>query len=132
MNSSDIIAALALVIAMVSIWLSYRTSRFNKQLVSAEKRTHARTVLYNVWIEAKKMRSLLRRAVKYKGIELPVGIDEIEVQLSENIEELEKGLALLEEYSTDDPLFWEKYVMKAKKVEALMMRVGPMIDELEW
>lgn len=131
MNSSDIIAAFALVIALISIWLSYRTSRFNKQLVSAEKRTHAHTVLFSVWIEAKELRSLLRRAVKYKGIELPAGIDEIEAQLSESIENLDKGLAWLQDKNPDDPLLLEKYIMNAKKVEALMKRVGPMINGLE-
>lgn len=130
MITADIIALFAILISLISFWLSYRTTRLNKQLAAAEKRTQSHTVLFGVWIDAKELRSLVCTAMK-GDCQLPEGIVEIEAQLSDIIENLEKRLAWLQTRASDDPLLLEEYKLYAKQAEALIKQVGPMIKGLE-
>ena len=131
MTISDIIALLALLIALFSLWLSYRSMSLNKQLVAAEKRTHTHNVLFGVLLEAEELHSLIRNGLECKGVELPAGVEIIETQLSDMINNLKERLAWLQAKNSDDPLLLEEYKAHALKVEAILKQVGPRIKGLE-
>jgi hypothetical protein len=82
MNTSDTIAALALVISLVSFWLSYRAAQLAKTVSAAEKRTQAHSILVSALLEVQELLALIRGGVMCKESDatLVQGLNGIEDQ----------------------------------------------------
>lgn len=132
MGTSDIIASLALIISLVSFWLSYRAARLTKLASAAEKRTQAHSILVGVLLEAENLLSLVRTGTKYKGtdVTLPNGLSGIESQLATMIERISERLNWLREKTNDDPVLLEEYKTFALEVESRVKQAAPMIRGL--
>jgi len=132
MSTSDIISSLALVISLVSFWLSYRAARLAKMVTAAEKRTQAHSILVGVLLEAEELLSLVRAGTAYKGtdVTLPEGLERIESQLATMTERIPERLNWLREKSSDDPVRLEEYKTFALEVESRVKQVAPMIRGL--
>lgn len=132
MSASDIIASLALVISLVSFWLSYRAARLAKMVSAAEKRTQAHSILVGVLLEAEELLSLVRAVAICGGSEvtLPERFGEMESQLAAITERIPERLNWLREQNSEDPVLLEEYKAYSLEVEARVKRVAPMIREL--
>jgi len=132
MQISDVIASLALVVSLVSFWLSYRSARLTKLVAAAEKRTQAHSILVAVLLEAQDLQNVVRVGMNYKGDEfrVPEGLDSIESQLATMIESISGRLAWLRGKTSEDPLQLEEYKAYAMEVESRVRRLAPMVREL--
>lgn len=133
MNTSDIIALLALAVSLISFWLSFRANRFTRILSAAEKRTQSHSVLVAVLIEVQELLSLAHAATKYKvkDVVFPEGLENIEKQLSDMATKISQCLEWLRVGGTDDPVKLEEYKSYALEVESKVKQVGPLIRNLE-
>lgn len=132
MSTSDIIASLALIIALVSFWLSYRAARLEKMVSAAEKRTQAHSILVGVLLEAEELLSLVRAGINYGGTSatLTKGLSGLESQLVSMTEGIPERLNWLREKYSEDPIQLEEYKTFALEVESRVKKVAPMIREI--
>jgi hypothetical protein len=115
MSTSDTIASLALVVALISFWLSYRAARLSNRVAAAEKRTQAYSVLVGTLLEAQSLHALVRSATEYKGkdVTFPTSLKDVEAQ------------------GSDDPVSLEEYKAYVLEVDSRIKQVAPMIRGLE-
>ena len=132
MQTSDIVALLALVVSLISFWLSYRAARLGKLVAAAEKRTQSHAILLGVLLEAEELLRLVRKVINYKGFELaiPSGLDGIGSQLAAMVTSIPKRLTWLRTAASDDPIVLEEYKAYALEVESRIHQISPMIREL--
>lgn len=132
MSASDIIASLALVISLVSFWLSYRAARLTKMVSAAEKRTQAHSILVGVLLEAEEFLSLVRAGAAYEGTNatLTKALGELESQLVAMTEGIPERLNWLREKNSEDPILLEEYKTYALEVESRVKKVAPVIRGL--
>ena len=132
MSASDIIASLALVISLVSFWLSYRAARLTKMVSAAEKRTQVHSILVGVLLEAEEFLSLVRAGAAYEGTNatLTKALGELESQLVAMTEGIPERLNWLREKNSEDPILLEEYKTYALEVESRVKKVAPVIRGL--
>lgn len=132
MQTSDIIASFALVIALISLGLSYRAASLSRLVAAAEKRTQAHSILVGVLLEAEELLYLVRVGINHKGDEfvVPEGLDRIEAKLSETVAKIPGRLAWLRQKTSDDPIVLEEYKAYALEVESRVKQIAPMVREL--
>lgn len=132
MSTSDMIASLALIISLVSFWLSYRAARLTKMVSAAEKRTQAHSILVGVLLEAEALLSLVRAGINHEGISatLTKALSGLESQLVAMTEVIPGRLNWLREKNSEDPVLLEEYKTFALEAESRVKRVAPMIREL--
>jgi hypothetical protein len=132
MQTSDIVALLALVVSLVSFWLSYRAARLIKLVAAAEKRTQSHVILIGVLLEAEELLRIVRKVINSKGSEvaLPIGLDGIESQLAAMVTSIPKRLTWLRTAVSEDPVILEEYKAYALEVESRIHQISPMIREL--
>jgi hypothetical protein len=133
MNASDKIALLALAVALLSLWFSYRTHNTAKRLTAAEKRTEVHSILVGVLIEAQELRYCIQAGVSNKSIEqsLREKLMALEGQLSQMVSMLEERVAWVRSKISDDPLILEEYKTYALEVAARVKQAAPGIKSME-
>lgn len=134
MSTSDIIASLALIIALVSFWLSYRAAHLAKMVSAAEKRTQVHSILNGVLLEAEELLSLVRAGINYyegTNATLTEGLNGLESQLVSMTEVIPERLNWLREKYSEDPTQLEEYKIYAFEVESRVKKVAPMIREIK-
>ena|SRR5665647_293196 len=132
MSASDIIASLALIISLVSFWLSYRAARLTKMVSAAEKRTQAHSILVGVLLEAEELLSDLRECITSERTDITIanGLNGLESQLVAISESIPERLDWLREKDFDDPILLEEYKIFALEAESRVKKVAPMIRGL--
>jgi hypothetical protein len=132
MQTSDMISLLALLVSLISFWLSYRATRFSKLVLAAEKRTQSHAILVGVLLEAEELLRLVRKVLNCKGSEVtpPPGLSQIESQLATMADSIPKRLDWLRTAGSDDPVVLEEYKAYALEVESRIRQISPMIREL--
>lgn len=133
MSASNQIALLALVVSLISFWLSYRAHTAARRVSAAEKRTEAHSVLLGVLLEAQDLRDHLQSALRHSHVEAPyrerlIGIG---AQLSDTVSTIEVRLKWLRSKESEDPIKLEDYKSHALEVEARIRNLAPQIKELE-
>ena len=133
MSTSDTIAAVALAISLMSLWLSYRAVQSARMVSAAEKRTQAHSILVNALLEAQELLALVRGGIVYKGTDstLLQQLGALEGQLKNMTERIPERLNWLRERNSDDPVLLEEYKTYALDVESRIKRVAPMIREVQ-
>jgi hypothetical protein len=133
MSTSDTIASLALVVALISFWLSYRAARLSNRVAAAEKRTQAYSVLVGTLLEAQSLHALVRSATEYKGkdVTFPTSLKDVEAQLADMTANITKRLEWLRGKGSDDPVSLEEYKAYVLEVDSRIKQVAPMIRGLE-
>lgn len=132
MQTSDTISLLALVVSLVSFWLSYRATRLSKLAAAAEKRTQSHAILVGVMLEAEDLLRLVRKFLNYKGSEItePTGMNGIESQLTAMTKSIPMRLEWLRSAVSDDPVVLEEYKAYALELESRIRQISPMIRAL--
>lgn len=133
MSASDQIALLALVVSLLSFWLSYRAHTTARRVNAAEKRTEAHSILLGVLLEAQDLRDHLQSALGNSHVEgsLRDRLIGIGVKLSETISNIEDSLKWLRSKESEDLIKLEDYRLHALEVEARIRNLAPEIKELE-
>lgn len=133
MSASDQIALLALVVSLLSFWLSYRAHTTARRVNAAEKRTEAHSILLGVLLEAQDLRDHLQSALGNSHVEgsLRDRLIGIGVKLSETISNIEDSLKWLRSKESEDLIKLEDYRSHALEVEARIRNLAPEIKELE-
>ena len=133
MSMSIIFSAFALVIALFSLWVSYRSDRFAKEVAAAEKRTQIYSVFIGVWLEATELLRLVKFATKNSenGYAFPEGMDQIEKELEKFVGNIPGRLHWLSVEKDNDSVKLEEYKSYALSIEARMQKIGPMIREIK-
>lgn len=137
MGTSDTIALLALVISLISFWLSYRAAQLSKKVIAAEKRTQSHSILIGVLLEAEELLSLLRDEKTYaektaNGTEVlrSIGLGKLESKLKEVLAAIPPRLDWLRSSGCDDPVLLEEYKTFSVEVESRVKMVAPQIRGL--
>lgn len=132
MSTSDKLSALALLVSVVSLWLSYRVMRSTERIAAAEKRTEARSILVSSVLEAQQLLGLVRTALSYKGTDyqFPKHLPEIEAQLALLTKNLQLHLSHVRESNSGDAEYAERLKGFALEAEARLKQVSPMIRDL--
>ena len=133
MTTSDQVALLALVISLVSFWLSYRAHKDAQRVSAAEKRTEAHAVLMRVLLEAHDLRDCVQVAVDNDTVEpqFRERLAVVQNKLLQMVGSLEQRLEWLRSGKSSDPLQLESYKSHALEVEARVRQISPLIRELK-
>ncbi len=134
MTISDKISLLALIISLVSFWLSYRAERLTKMITAAEKRSQTHSILVGVLLETEELLYLLRAGTNYDGasVTIPSWLCELERQLILMTEIIPERLNWLREENSQDPVLLEEYKTYSLEVEMRVKKVAPIIRELRF
>lgn len=133
MSASDILASLALIISLVSFWLSYRAARLTKMVSAAEKRTQAHSILVGALLEAEELLFLVRAGTttyEETSTTLTKALNGLESQLIAMTEGIPERLNWLREKNSEDPILLEEYKAFALEVESRVKKVAPTIRGL--
>jgi hypothetical protein len=133
MSTSDTVASLALVVSLISFWLSYRAARLSKRVAAAEKRTQAHSVLVGTLLEVQSLLALVRSATEYKDkdVTFPAGLKNVETQLADMTASITKRLEWLRGKGSDNPVLLEEYKTYVLEIDSRIKHVAPMIRDLE-
>lgn len=128
METSDVISSLAMVVALFSFWLSYRSIRQSNLIIAAEKRTEAHAIFVQALLDAQELREVIRNSDEYKNgghefTKAEQSISETTSNISKKIEELRKG-------DVRDSILLEAYKSYAMTLRAHLTNMTPRIREI--
>lgn len=131
MDTSNVIALLALAVSLISIWFSYRSDQLSKTVAAAEKRTNAHTVLVSVLLEAEELLNEIRIELRNDGLNdvLKDRLKGTEDGLINIIKAIPGRLNWLREKSPDDAAMLEEYNIFIRELEVRMSNLKPDINK---
>ena len=131
METSNVIALLALAVSLISIWYSYRSDRLSKTVAAAEKRTNAHTILVSVLLEAEELLNKIRVELRNDGLNeiLKDKLKGTEDGLINIIEVIPGRLNWLRERSPDDAAILEEYNIFVRELETRMSKLKLEINK---
>lgn len=147
MTSTDMIALLALVVSLISFWLSYRSTRLSRLLSTAEKKYQAYDLTIETLLHGQILHSTLLKAQgQARAISvLPAENEEVEILRAKVFQFLDEGIAdhhgllkRVEEWSEwlnskniDDPVFFERQRAFANEIGLRMKQLTSNVSDLE-
>lgn len=140
MNSTNIISLLALIVSLISFWLSYRTTRKSNFVIVAEKRYEAYNTCIETFMHLQVLYSNLMK-LQEKVRSIPALADrsaKISQHLYENIEahkyllqEVEKLSERIKASSINDPVFFEQAKSVTKELSLRTKQITSNIENIE-
>lgn len=147
MTTSDIIALFALVVSLVSFWLSYRSTYLSKIVAAAEKRAQAYISLVEALLHAQEQKSILSklRGHPLSKLSLTTGdekisnklggifrsLDEREKELHQILLLIEERLACLRSEKNNDLVSLEEYSSFTNELNLRMKHNATIISSLD-
>ena len=147
MTTSDQIALLALIVSLISFWLSYRLSHSSRLLATAEKRSQVHISLVETLLHAQEQKSILREVrdhapaiepllagheeIEERFTKIFQSLEEREEELHQILQSIEERLTWVRSEKTNDPVLLEKYHSYIKEVGLRMKHLAQKISTLE-